>query len=162
MEKTCDLLARAMPKHRPAPILLNRCRLALCKVGRIEDPVWASLSKCAISCLSFHHAPALVLFVCLFVCLFLVFRDRVSLCSPGCPGTHFVDQAGLELRNLPAFASRLLGLKACATTPGIVLFLMRKVALHGTGHDFCRKALAVQRLSDISVILPSPTNGSLF
>jgi hypothetical protein len=23
------------------------------------------------------------------------FRDRVSLCSPGCPGTHFVDQAGL-------------------------------------------------------------------
>ena len=32
------------------------------------------------------------LFVCLFVCLF-VFRDRVSLCSPGCPGTHFVDQA---------------------------------------------------------------------
>jgi hypothetical protein len=57
------------------------------------------------------------LFVCLFVCLF-VFRDRVSLCSPGCPGTHFVDQAGLELRNPPASASRVLGLKACATTPG--------------------------------------------
>jgi hypothetical protein len=31
-----------------------------------------------------------------------VFRDRVSLCSPSCPGTHFVDQAGLELRNPPA------------------------------------------------------------
>jgi hypothetical protein len=39
------------------------------------------------------------------VCLFLVFRDRVSLYSPDCPGTHFVDQAGLELRNLPASAS---------------------------------------------------------
>jgi hypothetical protein len=26
-------------------------------------------------------------------------QDRVSLCSPGCPGTHSVDQAGLELRN---------------------------------------------------------------
>ena len=27
---------------------------------------------------------------------FLVcFQDRVSLYSPGCPGTHFVDQAGL-------------------------------------------------------------------
>jgi hypothetical protein len=25
------------------------------------------------------------------------FQDRVSLCSPGCPGTHFVDQAVLEL-----------------------------------------------------------------
>jgi hypothetical protein len=36
-----------------------------------------------------------------FFCFF-VFRDRVSLCSPGCPGTHFVDQAGLELRNPPA------------------------------------------------------------
>jgi hypothetical protein len=53
-----------------------------------------------------------------FVCLF-VFQDRVSLYSPGCPGTHFVDQAGLELRNLPASASRVLGLKVCTTTPGL-------------------------------------------
>jgi hypothetical protein len=46
-------------------------------------------------------------------CLFFVFvfRDRVSLCSSGCPGTHSVDQAGLELRNLPASASQVLGLK---------------------------------------------------
>uniref|UniRef100_A0A8C6I9J9 Translationally-controlled tumor protein n=1 Tax=Mus spicilegus TaxID=10103 RepID=A0A8C6I9J9_MUSSI len=49
---------------------------------------------------------------------FLVFRDRVSLCSSGCPGTHSVDQGGLELRNPPASASRVLGLKACTTTPG--------------------------------------------
>jgi hypothetical protein len=28
---------------------------------------------------------------------YFVFGDRVSLCSPGCPGTHSVDQAGLEL-----------------------------------------------------------------
>jgi hypothetical protein len=39
-----------------------------------------------------------------FVYLFC-FGDRVSLYSPGCPGTHFVDQAGLELRNPPASAS---------------------------------------------------------
>jgi hypothetical protein len=59
-------------------------------------------------------------FVCLFVLIFfgfglvfgfwflvlvwfglvLVFGDRVSLCSPGFPGTHFVDQAVLQLRNL--------------------------------------------------------------
>jgi hypothetical protein len=52
-----------------------------------------------------------------FFCLFcFVFRDRVSLYSPGCPGTYFVDQAGLELRKLPASASPVLGLKACATT----------------------------------------------
>ena len=54
---------------------------------------------------------------------FLVFRDRVSLCSPGCPGTHFVDQAGLELRNPPASASQVLGLKACATTPRELVLL---------------------------------------
>jgi hypothetical protein len=55
-----------------------------------------------------------------FFFFFLVFRDRVSLCSPGCPGTHSVDQAGLELRNPPASASGVLGLKACATTPGSI------------------------------------------
>jgi hypothetical protein len=37
-------------------------------------------------------------------------RDGVSLYNPGCPGTHFVDQAGLELRNLPASASQVMGL----------------------------------------------------
>jgi hypothetical protein len=56
----------------------------------------------------------LVLFRCfLFFCFF---RDRVSLCSPACPRTHFIDQAGLELRNPPAFASQVLGSKVCATT----------------------------------------------
>ena len=44
------------------------------------------------------------------------FGVRVSLCSPGCPRTHSVNLAGLELRNLPASASQVLGLKACATT----------------------------------------------
>ena len=59
------------------------------------------------------------LFVCLGFCLIFwflfFFGDRVSLYSPGCPGAHSVDQAGLELRNLPASASQVLGLKACIT-----------------------------------------------
>jgi hypothetical protein len=50
----------------------------------------------------------------------LVFRERVSLYSPGCLGTHSVDQAGLKLRNSPASASQVLRLKVCATTPGIM------------------------------------------
>jgi hypothetical protein len=32
--------------------------------------------------------------IIIFVCFVFVFGDRVSLYSPGCPGTHFVDQAG--------------------------------------------------------------------
>ena len=63
------------------------------------------------------------MFVCLFVCLFTYFFFFGFLdlffsrpYSPGCPGAHSVDQAGLELRNLPASASQVLELKACATT----------------------------------------------
>ena len=58
----------------------------------------------------------LILFVCLFVFCLSVFRERVSLCSPGCPGTHSVHQAGLELRNPLASASQVLGLKVCTST----------------------------------------------
>jgi hypothetical protein len=58
-----------------------------------------------------------VCFVIIIIIIILVFRDRVSLYSPGCPGTHFVDQAGLELRNPPASASRVLGLKAAPPRP---------------------------------------------
>jgi hypothetical protein len=60
------------------------------------------------------------MYVCMYVCMYLFgfSGDRVSLCSPGCPGTNSVDQAGLELRNPPASASRVLGLKVCTTTPG--------------------------------------------
>jgi hypothetical protein len=54
-----------------------------------------------------------VFFFCFCFVLFgwfsFFFLDRVSLYSPGCPGTHFVDQAGLELRNPPASASQVLG-----------------------------------------------------
>jgi hypothetical protein len=51
--------------------------------------------------------------------------NRVSLCSPGCPGTHSVDQAVLKLRNLPASTSQVLELKVCATTGWLVTaFLM--------------------------------------
>jgi hypothetical protein len=38
-------------------------------------------------------------------------QDRVSLFSPCCSGTCFVDQAGLELRDPPVSASQVLGLK---------------------------------------------------
>jgi hypothetical protein len=67
-----------------------------------------------------HSLPRTQVFCFFFVCLFFVF-DTVSLCNPGCPGTFSVDQAGLELRNLPASASQVPGLKVCATKPGLEL-----------------------------------------
>jgi hypothetical protein len=56
------------------------------------------------------------IYIYIYIYIYLVFQDKVSLYSPGCPGTYFVDQAGLELRNLPASAAQVLGLKVCATT----------------------------------------------
>ena len=47
-----------------------------------------------------------------FFCCVLFFQDRVSLAVLE---LTFVDQA--KLRNPPASASQMLGLKACATTP---------------------------------------------
>jgi hypothetical protein len=63
----------------------------------------------------------------------LVFSDRVFLCSPGCPDTHSVDQAGLELRNLPASASQVLGLKVCATTAWLEMYFKNHYPIMGLG-----------------------------
>ena len=65
-------------------------------------------------------------FVFCLCCCCCCFPDRISLYSPGCPRTHFVDQTDLELRNLPASVSRVLGLKACATTPSLYMFFNEK------------------------------------
>ena len=40
-----------------------------------------------------------------------MFGDQVSLCSPGYPGTHFVDQVGLKLIDLSASVTQVVGLK---------------------------------------------------
>jgi hypothetical protein len=67
--------------------------------------------------------------------LFFCFWDQVSLYNLGCPGTHFVDQAGLKLRNPPASASWVLGLKALATMPGSKMCLLITVIWSITFRD---------------------------
>jgi hypothetical protein len=71
-------------------------------------------------CLWFYFYFILFYFILFY---FIFFQDRVSLYSSGCSGTHSVDQAGLKLRNPPASASQVLGLKACATTPYLFVVL---------------------------------------
>jgi hypothetical protein len=67
--------------------------------------------------LAFISVIELFLFVCFCLFVFvLFFRGKVSLYSPGSPGTHSVDQAGLELRHPPPSASQVLELKVCAIT----------------------------------------------
>ena len=91
------------------------------------------------SSLSFFHLPLRIFCLFVFVLSFGCFfwgggvgwggETGFLLYSPGCPGTHSVDQAGLELRNLPASASRVLGLKACTTTPSPLRIFFFKIYL---------------------------------
>jgi hypothetical protein len=100
-----------------------------------------------------------VLFCFVLFC-FVLFQNRVSLYSLGCPGTHSVDQAGLKLRNSPASTSRVLGLKACTTTPGCGALLKlemdegRLSPLWSGGPGFYKKAgWASQGSKSVSSIL---------
>ena len=65
----------------------------------------------------------------LAICFSLPYR--VSLCCSDCPGTHYVDQAGLRLTEncLPLSAFQVQGLKACTTTPGFI-FIYSFQVLH--------------------------------
>jgi len=67
-------------------------------------------------------------FVCLFGWFGLVwflgfFRARVSLCSPGCPGTHSVDQAGFKLKKFACLCLPSAGIKVVRHHAQCFLFL---------------------------------------
>jgi hypothetical protein len=114
-KSTCLCLSSAgikgMCHHRPAFfIVFNDHVIMVVKLyqGILESEIGNTHTHTYLHDLSFMNS------VCVPFFLFC-FWDRVSLCIPGCPGIQFVDQAGLELRNLPASASQVLGLKVCAT-----------------------------------------------
>jgi hypothetical protein len=69
------------------------------------------------------------IFLFYFTLFYFIFQDSVSLYNSGCPGTHSVDQAGLKLRNLPASASQVLGLKGCASTAWLPTLKKKRLIL---------------------------------
>lgn len=56
-------------------------------------------------------------------------RDGISLVSSGCPRTHAVGQAGLELTDPPAFASHVLGFRPVPSEQ-VFFSLLLFVVLH--------------------------------
>ena len=77
----------------------------------------ACLFMCSLTRLLAHSlARSLACSLTRLLACSLFVLDRVSLCSPGCLGTHSVDQTGLELRDPPVSASPVLVLEVCATT----------------------------------------------
>ena len=85
-------------------------------LSSIQDKHSLSYHKllCQVLC---HFKSELFYRLSSFLLSFMVFLDRASLLSSsGYSKTWSVDQDGLELRDPPASASRVLGLNVCATT----------------------------------------------
>jgi hypothetical protein len=68
------------------------------------------------------------------------------------PLTRFIDQAGLELRNPLASASRVLGLKACATTTRLILFIFEKESHYLVLIGICNVNQATLKLPESSCL----------
>jgi hypothetical protein len=105
---TCDLIS-----HRMQPVVRHR---KLGAARRVSKPH----VDYSFVCLFFYCCYFLVfcglLFLCLLACLLACFWGRVSLCSLDWPVNNSVYQVELKLRDLPASASRVMGLKVCAAT----------------------------------------------
>ena len=85
--------------------------------------------------------------------LFFIFGDRDSLCSPSCPTTNFVDQAGPKLRSLPASASLSVCHLSCPHTGSFTkMVTVARYALNCQQEEhFPRPGLWVKR---IPIIVP--------
>jgi hypothetical protein len=68
-------------------------------------------------------------FLFFFFLFFFDFSETEFLCVALAVLELSVEQAGLELKNLPASASQVLRLKACTTTPGYILPYLSSVIL---------------------------------
>jgi hypothetical protein len=62
-------------------------------------------------CSSANAGSSLYFYLFLVSYFVVVSPDRVFLCSPGCPGTHSVDQAGLEHRDHACLCLLSAGIK---------------------------------------------------
>ena len=81
----------------------------------LQDQLWCWLVHNLTDC--WECSPFSFLCACWvfwFGLSFFFFLDMVSLCLPGCPRTHSVEQADLEPRDLPASGSWVPGLKVCS------------------------------------------------
>ena len=75
-------------------------------------------------------------------------RQDLVFVQPGCPGTSSVEQTGLKLRDPPASAAQVLGLKACATMPSLKL-----ISWSGRLLEFCKVHLLTSNLFEFTSLL---------
>jgi hypothetical protein len=97
---------------RQNPILLLEAQLVFCSYDNDKDKKLNILIMsyiCTYICICIYMY--IYIHICFFETEFLYIVLAVLELAP-----HSVDQAGLELRNLPTSAFQVLGLKACAIT----------------------------------------------
>jgi len=73
----------------------------------------------------FFSSLSLSLSLSLIFCLFVLFCfwEKVSLCNPGCPGTHSLDQAGLEFEIPLPLPTKCWGSRCVPPLPSFLSFL---------------------------------------
>jgi hypothetical protein len=64
------------------------------------------------------------------------FLDKVSLCSPGCPGTCSVDQAGLKLKRSTCLCLPSAGIKRMHHHPSCHVGILYKYLMLGSGGTY--------------------------
>ena len=109
-----------LPAHHQFPKACQSARHQLPPVPFLSG----SPTECQLSHLGWSIHKDLFVPI-LFYFILLAFWDSVSLCSSGCAGTQFVDQAGLKLVDPPASAHWVLELKVCAATSRELLCLLK-------------------------------------
>jgi hypothetical protein len=80
--------------------------------------------------------------------MFFVCLSQVLLCSSGCPGTHSVNQTGLELRNSPVSPPQVLGFKGVRhhhVQLRLIIFVLDKYVFYLHVSIPCAGALGVQK-----------------
>jgi hypothetical protein len=94
---------------------------------------WNCQPKCTfLSSNCFCHSDTtMYMYTCVYVymCIYIFFSKTGFLCVALAVLELTLDQAGLELRNLPASASQVLGLKACATTSSLQPYIFNFVLI---------------------------------
>ena len=91
---------------KPLARLVKRQRLIKLETQIKGEPLQQTQTKCRKS-LDFIWKMGIInkkITPTIAVIIF-IFWDSVSLCSPDCPGTFYVDQAGLDRIDSPAFVS---------------------------------------------------------